>query len=117
MINKYRRAARTAAELELGPLRPLDEVIPELTAPAPDGGAPSPAHGGSGGAEGPASPPATDRSGLAAACAQASAARAQACAHAGLNVADGGVAPPQSPAKYDVWRPDVAPLNPLIGVR
>jgi integrase len=30
MINRYRRAARTWAELGLGPLAPLDEAIPEL---------------------------------------------------------------------------------------
>jgi hypothetical protein len=30
MINRYRRAARTAAELHLGDLRPLNEAIPEL---------------------------------------------------------------------------------------
>jgi integrase len=30
MINRYRRAARTAAELGLGELRPLDQTIPEL---------------------------------------------------------------------------------------
>lgn len=30
MINRYRRAARSLAELNLGPLLPLDEVIPEL---------------------------------------------------------------------------------------
>jgi hypothetical protein len=30
MINRYRRAARTWAELSLGPLAPLDEAIPEL---------------------------------------------------------------------------------------
>jgi integrase len=30
MINRYRRAARTAAELGLGTLAPLDEAIPEL---------------------------------------------------------------------------------------
>jgi integrase len=30
MINRYRRAARTAVELNLGQLRPLDEAIPEL---------------------------------------------------------------------------------------
>jgi hypothetical protein len=30
MINRYRRAARTAAELHLGDLTPLDEAIPEL---------------------------------------------------------------------------------------
>jgi hypothetical protein len=30
MINRYRRAARTAAELGLGDLRPLDQTIPEL---------------------------------------------------------------------------------------
>ena len=32
MINRYRRTARTAAELGLGTLRPLDEAIPELGA-------------------------------------------------------------------------------------
>ncbi|HEY2510154.1 MAG TPA: tyrosine-type recombinase/integrase [Polyangiaceae bacterium] len=30
MVQRYRRAARNAAELELGALRPLDEAIPEL---------------------------------------------------------------------------------------
>ena len=30
MINRYRRAARTWAELGLGPFAPLDEAIPEL---------------------------------------------------------------------------------------
>src|SRR5262249_34714494 len=35
MINRYRRAARTAAELGLGELLPLDVAIPELAA---DGG-------------------------------------------------------------------------------
>ena len=32
MINRYRRSARTAAELDLGWLRPLDQSIPELIA-------------------------------------------------------------------------------------
>jgi len=32
MINRYRRAARTAAELDLGDLRPLYEAIPEFAA-------------------------------------------------------------------------------------
>jgi hypothetical protein len=32
MINRYRRAARTAAELHLGDLKPLNEAIPELVA-------------------------------------------------------------------------------------
>jgi len=32
MINRYRRAARTAAELHLGDLKPLNEAIPELAA-------------------------------------------------------------------------------------
>ncbi len=46
MINRYRRAARTWAELGLGPLAPLDEAIHELSLPhalphgAPGGGAP-----------------------------------------------------------------------------
>src|SRR5882672_3426670 len=30
MVNEYRQAARSAAELNLGPLAPLDEAIPEL---------------------------------------------------------------------------------------
>lgn len=30
MINRYRRMARTAAELHLGPLQPLDKAIPEF---------------------------------------------------------------------------------------
>jgi integrase len=30
MINRYRRAARGAMELELGPLAPMDDAIPEL---------------------------------------------------------------------------------------
>jgi len=34
MINRYRRAARTAAELGLGELAPLDRAIPELAAAA-----------------------------------------------------------------------------------
>jgi hypothetical protein len=33
MINHYRRAARTWAELSMGPLSSLDEVIPELRLP------------------------------------------------------------------------------------
>ena len=37
MIQRYRRAARTAAELGLGPLRPLFEAIPELAAISPEG--------------------------------------------------------------------------------
>ena len=32
MINRYRRAARSASELGLGPLVPLDAAIPELGA-------------------------------------------------------------------------------------
>jgi hypothetical protein len=30
MINRHRRAARTVAELGLGPLRPMTEIIPEF---------------------------------------------------------------------------------------
>jgi integrase len=37
MIYLYKRAARTAAELELGWLAPLDEAIPELAPKAPGG--------------------------------------------------------------------------------
>lgn len=35
MVNRYRRAARSAAELGLGSLKPLYEAIPELRAPGP----------------------------------------------------------------------------------
>ncbi len=38
MINRYRRSARTAAELGLGPLHQLDAAIPELAAIAAQGG-------------------------------------------------------------------------------
>ncbi len=49
MINRYRRAARTASELGLGDLSPLDQAIPEL-APSATGepGAPPGAAGGKG---------------------------------------------------------------------
>ena len=33
MINRFRRAARTWAELRMGPLSPLDDAIPELRSP------------------------------------------------------------------------------------
>ena len=33
MVNRYRRSARSAQELGLGPLTPLDQAIPELQAP------------------------------------------------------------------------------------
>ncbi|HOU94326.1 MAG TPA: tyrosine-type recombinase/integrase, partial [Polyangiaceae bacterium] len=36
MINRYKRAARTVADLGLGPFRPLDQAIPELGAREPD---------------------------------------------------------------------------------
>lgn len=34
MINRYRRASRSATELGLGPLTPLDKAVPELRLPA-----------------------------------------------------------------------------------
>lgn len=34
MINLYRRQARKAAELNLGPLKPLHEAIPDLSQPS-----------------------------------------------------------------------------------
>jgi integrase len=37
MINRYKRSARTAAELGLGPLHPLDAAIPELAPPKQGG--------------------------------------------------------------------------------
>jgi len=49
MINLYRRAARTAAELGLGDLRPLNEAVPELAAPADPPREPT---GGKGGGKG-----------------------------------------------------------------
>jgi integrase len=36
MVNGYRRAARTAEELQLGPLTPMHEAIPELSANVPE---------------------------------------------------------------------------------
>jgi len=38
MLNRYRRAARSATELGLGPLLPLSVAIPEIAA-LTDGGA------------------------------------------------------------------------------
>jgi hypothetical protein len=41
MVQRYRRRARHASELDLGPLVPLDQAIPELRAkggPDPRGG-------------------------------------------------------------------------------
>lgn len=52
MINRYRRAARTAAELALGELRPLIEAIPELA-----GAEPSTPPGGKGGEKAVSEPP------------------------------------------------------------
>lgn len=45
MIGRYRRAARTAAELGLGWLSPLDEAIPELRGIGRDSGSSSAEHG------------------------------------------------------------------------
>lgn len=42
MINRYRRAARHAAEIGLGPLGPLDQLVPELRAVHPDPVSPAP---------------------------------------------------------------------------
>jgi integrase len=54
MINRYRRTARTAAELRLGDLAPLDTAIPELAPPSdPVGG-----KGGRKGSASDAAPPA-----------------------------------------------------------
>ncbi len=38
MINRHRRSARTAAELGLGPLQPLDQSVPEISTVTPQGG-------------------------------------------------------------------------------
>lgn len=54
-INGYRRAARTAAELGLGELVPLDVAIPELTAPASPGGGKGSGNGSAPGGASPAS--------------------------------------------------------------
>jgi integrase len=48
MINRYRRAARTAAELALGWLRPLDACLPELRGEGGEGGDGTPGEGASG---------------------------------------------------------------------
>jgi integrase len=42
MINRYRRAARTAAELNLGVLAPLDEAIPEIRESVHESSTPGP---------------------------------------------------------------------------
>ncbi len=42
MINRYRRAARTAGELNLGPLAPLDEAIPEIQESVHESSTPGP---------------------------------------------------------------------------
>ena len=55
MIARYRRGARTAAELHLGALAPMDDAIPELR--------PSPREPGSGRDEGAAGRPAEDADG------------------------------------------------------
>jgi hypothetical protein len=115
MINKYRRAARTAAELNLGPLRPLNTSIPELacggTPGVGDAGTPGAGGAGTpGDASGSTPPPPVDPHGEVAA-------RAQACAHADLNVVDRDDPSSQNPEKHDTSRPDAASLNPLIVVR
>jgi Phage integrase family len=111
MINRYRRAARTAAELGLGPLRPLDEVIPELAGQRSGGaGGPGATREGSPGGNEPGAPPV-------AALVDDADARDQGRDHAGLYVANGWVADPESAGKHDTSRPLDAPLNPLIGVR
>lgn len=51
MIYRYKRAARTAAELGLGGLAPLDEALPELRPSAPEGSDPGPDVGPGGGPE------------------------------------------------------------------
>jgi integrase len=48
MINRYRRAARTAGELALGWLAPLDASIPELASEPDTGGDGTPGAGGKG---------------------------------------------------------------------
>ncbi len=42
MVNRYRRSARTAAELNLGALAPLYRAIPELSAKVPESSPPAP---------------------------------------------------------------------------
>ena len=87
MINRYRRTARTAAELGLGDLAPLDEAIPELAAfaahnpPAPS----SPAKGSAAGSGGGGAATQGDGDG-----------RTQRRTQAGLDVANGGDRPPKA---------------------
>jgi integrase len=83
MINRYRRTARTAAELGLGDLTPLDEAIPELAARSTDGVPPQAAPSGS-------SADASD---------EVAGERAQARAHAELNVAKRREPSPKSSVK------------------
>jgi integrase len=90
MINRYRRAARTAAELGLGWLAPLDTAIPELAGAAGDDGANgAPDEGGESGEKGDGR-------------------RTQARTHAGLDVAKRGVDDAGSIGKHSVSRPDGA---------
>ena len=56
MLNRYRRAARSVAELELGTLSPLNDALPELQSPSPTPVSPP------GGGEGAADPERTAES-------------------------------------------------------
>jgi hypothetical protein len=102
-----RRAARTAAELDLGPLRSLDEVIPELAArEAPRGGG-----GGNAGPGRPILPPPAYVGGA------ALPEWTQERTHADLNVAERGGEPLENTANPSASHPGAASLNPLIVVR
>jgi integrase len=101
MINKYRRAARTAEELNLGELAPLDAAIPELAeVPASSGGSSSTSSGD------PADASGTED----ATCSYG-------CAYAELDAANREVDPSETAENSDVSPPSGATLNPLIMVR
>jgi len=100
MINRYRRTARTAAELGLGDLAPLDEAIPELAGRSgndapPVGTTNGPAGGTAAAGEGPAQLAAE----VAVGAREATIARAHGRAHADLSVANGGDRSRRTPRK------------------
>jgi hypothetical protein len=108
MINKYRRAARTAEELGLGELARLDAAIPELAAsPADSGG-----EGGEELLEDPSEEPPPSSSEASGRGSDASGARA-----AGVDASSAPLDPPELSTDQAATEPPPASLNPLIMVR
>ncbi len=100
MIQRYNRAARTLEDLRIEPFPELIGTIPELVEALARKGSRTPDQGPQGGGT-----PPTDGSGRggparpqegADVARTGGAACAQTCDHAGLNVADGGVVPPEN---------------------